>query len=255
MEWKSEILSTWNIFLFWCFRTPHFLVHGLKHAFPGRLLHHAGGEETTENAQFTLPERLCGPARPPYNCQKHMGATEPQREMKSLRSIDDKWMHWVTSGCRGELVCASVCLCVSSLDLLPSEPVATLLPCEWIRGSDARGWEYEVRWMLSCVCLYIKHQWLGVTRDWRRILIGQQNSIEQLNSGHCCLSCLVLSHPSGKINVTYICHITLFEIHKTFSFVHEKFTGEIFLNSLPLVAFCGSVISSFDFEYLCTFCL
>ncbi len=41
--------------------------------------------------------------------------------------------------------------------------------------------------------------------------------------------------------------------YKLFFFVHEEFTSEIFLNSLPMVAFWGSVISSFDFEYLCTF--
>lgn len=101
----------------WCSLMSPFVVHGLKHAFPGRLLHHTGGEETAENTQFTLPERLCGPARPPYSCQKLMGAMQPQREMKSWWRIYDKWMHWINSGYKEEVVCAGVNVCVW---LLPS---------------------------------------------------------------------------------------------------------------------------------------
>ena len=123
--WKQNILvppQTFSYLLIAVF-SRLLLVHGLEHAFPGCLLHHAGGEETTEDTQLSLPERLCGPARPPYNCQKHMGATQPQREMKSSRRINDKWMHWVNSGCRGEVVCVSGCMSMlvcKLLDLLPS---------------------------------------------------------------------------------------------------------------------------------------
>lgn len=155
-------LATWNACLFthWCFLMSRSLVHGLEHAFPGRLLHHAGGEETAENTQFTLPERLCGPARPPYNCQKHMGAAQPQREMKSWRKINDKWMHWINSGCRGEVVCASmceyacVCVCVYfHLNYCPHNfPVNRT-------GNYVREW---VWWRLTCVCLFIIHQWLVI---------------------------------------------------------------------------------------------
>lgn len=67
----------------WCFLKFCFVVHGLEHAIPGRFLHHAGGEETAEDAQLALPEGLRGPAWPPYCCQKHMGALQPQREMNS----------------------------------------------------------------------------------------------------------------------------------------------------------------------------
>lgn len=83
------------------------------------------------------------------------------------------------------------------------------------------------------VLVHYIHQQL-VIGDWLlrqagEDLIGQLDFwIERLNGGHCCLGCLVLSHLSGKTNVTYICHITLFEINKLFFFVHEKFTGEIF---------------------------
>lgn len=155
-----------------------FLVNGLEHAFPGCFLHHAGGEETTENAKFTLPKRLCGPARPPYNCQKHMGATQPQREMKSWRSINDKWMHWVNSGCRGELVCVCVCVLVSFGDLGIAIYILTLAHTsflwkvlrKWCKGGlNEVMW---IRWMLTCVCFYILHQWLDGVTGRGGILIG-----------------------------------------------------------------------------------
>lgn len=59
------------------------VVDGFKHAFPGRLLHYAGGEKKTENAQFPFPEGFCGTSRTPYHDQKRVGAAKPQREIKS----------------------------------------------------------------------------------------------------------------------------------------------------------------------------
>lgn len=195
-----------------------FLVNGLKHAFPGRLLHHAGGKETTENTKFTLPERLCGPARPPYNCQKHMGATQPQREMKSWRMLNDKWMHWINSGRRGEVVCASLSMCeyacvwVSGIyfHLKTTTARTTSLVETSEEMTEGNGWRDSGGCWLG-VRLYI------VREDF---LIGQLN-YDGLTECFCCLSCLVLSHPSGKINVIYNCHITLFEIN-FFFFVHKK---------------------------------
>lgn len=69
------------------FLPSRFVVDGLQHAFWGRLLHHARGEEETEDSKLPLSEWLCGPAGPPYTCQKHMGAAPPQGEMKGWRKM------------------------------------------------------------------------------------------------------------------------------------------------------------------------
>lgn len=172
-------LPSGKLFCLLIFSCLVFLVHGLKHAFPGRLLHHAGGEETAENTQFTLPERLCGPARPPYKYQKHMGATQPQREMKSWWRINDKWMHWITSWCRGEDVCVSVSVCASMLvcKCFGSTSISTVALTTFLRKvqrNHVREWVIWVRWMVTCVCLYIIHQWWVIVTGWRRI--GQLDS-------------------------------------------------------------------------------
>lgn len=112
-----------------------FTVHGLKHAFPGCLLYHARGEETSENTQFKVPERLCGPARPPYNCQKYMGATRPQREMKSWTGMSDNWMHWVNGGCRAERVCVCVRVSVSMLVTVTNVQTTSL----WLHQRTVKG--------------------------------------------------------------------------------------------------------------------
>lgn len=65
-----------------CLQSIGSAVDSLQHEVPGRLLHHAGGEETAADAQLALPERLCGAVRPPRHCQKHVGAAQPQGEVK-----------------------------------------------------------------------------------------------------------------------------------------------------------------------------
>lgn len=70
--------SNWSF----CFRPIGCAVDSLQHEVPGRFLHHAGREKAAADAQLPLPERLCGAVRPPSHRQKHVGAAQPQREVK-----------------------------------------------------------------------------------------------------------------------------------------------------------------------------
>lgn len=119
----------WNTFMKWSFCSCSLVscsvVDGFKHAFPGCLLHYAGGEEKTEDAQFAFPEGFCGTSRPPYHCQKRVRAAEPQREIKWQDEGRAADRCTETGGGCGE---EAVCVWVTHWSHFHPHP---LCPCDW----------------------------------------------------------------------------------------------------------------------------
>ena len=148
------------------------------------------------------------------------------------RSHKGKWTHGegsltnecteLTEGEEERLCCVSVWLRVSTLGSTSTSTARarTAAPVQRSEEVTQGNGGFGSR---GCACTFF-------TGDWLVRRAGEELWLDSYRAGE--HSCLELSHPSGNINVTYNCHIDLFEINSFwfffFSFVNEKLEGRFF---------------------------